>query len=60
MALCREQIEHFDKYFGHPPAKVRKYMKNQMNRLIRRMMKRIQDDEIGYKTNRKPTRGWEY
>lgn len=29
-----------------------------MNKYIRKQI--INDDEVGYKTNRKPTKGWEY
>lgn len=31
-----------------------------MNRFVRRNNKNINQDDIGYKTNRKPMRGYEY
>ena len=33
-------------------------MKKQMNRFMRR--KPIEEDEVGCKSNSKPTKGWEY
>ena len=56
MSTSKEQIEHpwIDKH------KSRRWLKQQMNRFIRRRGKKISDDEVGYKTNRKPTKGWEY
>lgn len=56
MATSKEQIEHpwIDKH------KSRRWLKKQMNRFIRRKGKKITDDEVGCKTNRKPTKGWEY
>lgn len=60
MSLYKEQIEKFPikQMIGKSKAGVHKWMKRQMNKFIRR--KPIEDDEIGSKTNRKPTVGWEY
>lgn len=55
MALYTEKIE--SKSCDHKP-KVRKWMKNQMNRYIRRQAVDIED--CGCKAGRKPTHGWEY
>ena len=56
MATARDQIEH---PFA-TPRKSRRWLKQQMNRFIRRRGKKISDDEVGYKSNRKPTKEWEY
>ena len=70
MALSREQIEHLEwklrnlYSFNAKPWKKyshsRKWLKRQMNRFVRRNNKNINQDDIGYKTNRKPMRGYEY
>ena len=72
MALIREQIEHLEHYFEEKDkrekndgwwrqlSKSRKYLKKQMNRYIRRQNKKIDDDDIGRKSGRKPFCGWEY
>lgn len=59
MALCTEKIE--SKSCDHKP-KLRKWMKNQMNRYIRRQFCRqaVDVEDRGYKVGRKPTHGWEY
>lgn len=44
--------------FAPRKAGVHKWMKNQMNRFMRR--KPIEEDEVGCKTNRKPIKGWEF
>lgn len=56
MSLYKEKIE--SKSCDHKKAKVRKWMKNQMNRFIRR--KKIDVEDCGGKVGRKPTHGWEY
>ena len=38
----------------------RKWLKRSINRLMRRNNKSIDPDEQGMKTNRKPTKGWEW
>lgn len=60
MSLYREKIEKgkIKKMFPKPKAGIHRWMKNQMNRFLRR--KPVNDDERGYKTNRKPVKGWEY
>ncbi len=63
MSLIREKIEHLEHWWGkNKPWKnfsySRKYLKNQMNRYLRR--KPIEEDEVGGKRGRKPYRGWEY
>lgn len=55
MALCTEKIE--SKSRDHK-SKVRKRLKNQMNRRIHRQ--RVDMEDRGYKVGRKPTKGWEY
>ena len=59
MALYREQIEH---YLGgtltSKRSKIRKWMKKQMNRFIRR--KPIEDDEQGSKGSKRQYNGYEY
>lgn len=44
--------------FSKPRAGIHKWMKRQMNKLMRR--KPIEEDEVGYKSSKKPTKGWEY
>jgi hypothetical protein len=44
--------------FNPRRAGTHKWMKNQMNRFMRR--KPIEDDEVGGKSNRKPIKGWEF
>jgi len=39
MALCLYKIEHIDGCFCHPKAGVRKWLKNQRNRWIRKWNK---------------------
>jgi hypothetical protein len=60
MSLYKEKIEKgiIKKLFPKTKAGIHKWMKNQMNRFLRR--KPISEDEKGYKTNRKPVKGWEY
>ena len=60
MSLCKEKIEKgkIRKYFAKPKSGYHKWIKNQINRFIRR--KPIEDDEVSIKTSRKPTKGWEY
>lgn len=70
MALQREQIEdltdfpHIKDYLKERPwmhvnknSKYKRHLKKCMNRIIRRMS--IEDTPVG-KTNKKPTKGWEY
>ncbi len=60
MATNRLKIEKGElrKLFAHPRSRFHKWMKRQMNKYIRRQP--IDDDDIGLKTNRKPTRGYEF
>lgn len=65
MATCRDKIEHLEheliKNSEKPwrqTSKSRKWLKKQMNRFMRR--EPISDDDIGRKTGRKPTFGYEY
>ncbi|MBR6516394.1 MAG: hypothetical protein IKT40_06015 [Bacilli bacterium] len=60
MAAYKEKIEKglIRKLFAKPKAGIHKWMKRQMNKLIRR--KPIEEDEIGIKTNRKPYKGWDF
>ena len=60
MSLYKEKIEKGEirNFFAVSKAGVHKWMKNQMNRFMRR--KHIEEDEIGGKSNRKPTKGWEF
>ena len=53
MSLYKCKIEK-----GIRKAGVHKWMKNQMNRFIRR--KPIEEDEVGRKSNRKIVKGWEF
>ena len=39
-------------------AGIHKWMKKQMNRFMRR--KSIEEDDVGSKSNKKPTKGWEF
>lgn len=57
MSLYKEKTES-TKLFGKARSGIHKWMKRQMNKFIRR--KPIEEDEIGLKTNKKPTKGWEY
>ena len=41
-------------------SKGNSWLKKQMNKYFRRLNKNIEEDEKGIKTNRKPTRGYEY
>lgn len=54
MSLYKEQIEKG----GYSKSGWRKWMKQQMNKFMRR--RPIEEDEKGMKTNRKPTRRWEF
>jgi hypothetical protein len=59
MSLYKEKIEKFwyeDKLISVKSG-LHKWMKRQMNKFMRR--KPILEDEVGYKSNRKPTKGWE-
>jgi hypothetical protein len=60
MALYKQKIdkEPVKSLFPKPKSGYHKWIKRQMNKFLRR--KPIEDDEVGYKTNRKPTRGYEY
>lgn len=60
MGLSRSKIEKgfIKSLFAPRKSGVHKWMKNQMNRFMRR--KPIEDDEVGCKSNRKPIKGWEY
>ena len=74
MALIREQIEHLEHKWEEDLkkdkekesgwwrklSKSRKYLKNQMNRYIRRQNKKIDEDDVGGKVGKKPCCGWEY
>jgi hypothetical protein len=60
MSSYKEKIEKgkIKMLFSPRRSGVHKWMKRQMNKFIRRQS--IEDDDIGYKSNRKPFRGWEY
>lgn len=60
MSLLKWKIEkgRVKALFNPRRAGTHKWMKNQMNRFIRRQP--IDEDDKGCKTNRKPTEGWEY
>lgn len=66
MATCRDQIEHLERKWSKNLetwkrknlSHSRKWLKKQMNKFIRK--KPIEEDEVGLKTNKKPTKGWEY
>lgn len=60
MSLYKEKIEKgpIRKMFGPTKSKIHKWMKNQMNRFIRRQ--KISEDDVGMKTNKKSYKGWEY
>lgn len=74
MALIRKQIEHLEHQWEEDLKKdkdeenswwrklsrSRKYLKNQMNRYIRRQNKKIDKDDIGRKAGKKPFSGWEF
>lgn len=66
MATTRDQIEHLEHNWvdDEKPwkkfSKSRKYLKSQMNKYIRRQNKKIAEDDMGGKMNKKPYRGWEY
>ena len=74
MATTREQIEHLEHQWEEDLKKdkekengwwrklsrSRKYLKNQMNRYIRRQNKKIEPDDVGGKIGKKPFSGWEY
>ena len=58
MSLYKEKIEKFwCKRRISAKSGVHKWMKRQMNKFMRR--KPILEDEVEYKSNRKPTKGWE-
>ena len=58
MSLNREKIEKGElrKYVG-VKAKIHKWMKNQINRRVRRKAKHIEEDDVV--TIKKPYKGWE-
>ena len=60
VSLLKEKIEkgRIKNLFAPRKAGVHKWMKNQMNRFIRR--KPIEEDEVGRKSNRKIVKGWEF
>ena len=67
MATTREQIEHLEHYWegtGEKPWKKlshsRKWLKRQMSRFMRRKNKKIEDDDVNVKQNKRPFLGWEY
>ena len=68
MATNRDQIEHIEWYLrglnNEKPWKrfshSRKWLKKQMAKYMRRRNKLIEDDDVGYKTGRKPFSGYEY
>jgi hypothetical protein len=55
---CKIEKGSIRSLFSPRKAGVHKWMKNQMNRFMRR--KPIEDDEVGGKSNRKPIKGWEF
>ena len=63
MATTREQIERLE---GNPEKpwkrfhKSRKWLKEQMNRFLRRKGKVIDEDDVGFKKGQKPLHGYEY
>lgn len=60
MSLNREKIEKGEirKLFGPTKSKVHKWMKNQMNRFIRRKSKHVEEDDSA--SIKKSYKGWEY
>ena len=60
MSLYKKKIEKggIRNLFSPCKAGLHKWMKNQMNRFMRR--KPIEEDEVGGKSNRKPVKGWEF
>ena len=59
MSLIREKTEIF-KRTKKGDIKRKRFLKRQMNKFIRLQSKNIDLDDIGFKTNRKPYKGWEY
>ena len=55
---CKIEKGRIRSLFAPRKAGVHKWMKNQMNRFMRRKL--IEDDEVGCKSNSKPTKGWEF
>ena len=55
---CKIDKGRIKSLFAQRKAGVHKWMKNQMNRFIRR--KPIEEDEVGRKSNRKIVKGWEF
>lgn len=55
---CKIEKGRIKSLFAPRKAGVHKWMKNQMNRFIRR--KPIEEDEVGCKSNRKIVKGWEF
>ncbi len=69
MALCREQIEHFEYWWKKSGSidnpwrhlsKSRRWLKKQLHKYMRLQNKKIDDDDIGGKRGRRPFSGWEY
>ena len=67
MSSYKEQIEHMEILFSKDSdtpwkdySRSRKWAKKQMNRYMRRLNKKIQPDDGGRKTGRKPNDGWEW
>ncbi len=58
MALHRVQIRPYNNCRTRNTKKAVKMLKKSMNRYIRRMNKEITDDDIAFKTARKPYYGW--
>lgn len=60
MALCKEKIEKgaIRNMFAKPKGGFYKWKKRQINKHMRK--KPIAEDDAGYKTARKPYRGWAF
>lgn len=66
MALYRQQIEHLEHFWKNEEkpwknySHSRRYLKKQMNKFIRLVSKKIDEDDVGSKIGKKPFKGWEY
>lgn len=71
MACSRDKIEknHWSWEWKNSPnnkkpwqqdSKGSSWLKRQMSKYLRRLNKNIEEDEQGYKSNRKPTKGYQY
>jgi hypothetical protein len=60
MSCIREKIEkgRIKALFNPRKAGTHKWMKRQMNKFMRRQP--IEVDDMGYKSSRKPIKGWEF